>query len=137
MTSKIKNLKSKMHFLLHRRRRGKIARLPESVREEINVMLSDGVPYATIIAKFGDHGRGLTEHNLSRWRKADHQDWLAEQRWLTAAWGLNRASQNTKALALMLHELDCTPISAHPDGFVRRVNLMTTIINLLYPSALL
>jgi len=132
MASKIKHLKSKMHFLLHRRRRGKIARLPESVREQINVMLSDGLPYATIIARLGDHGQGLNKDNLSRWRKADHQDWLAEQHWLAAASGLSQPSPDTKDLALLLTELDCTPVLAHPDGFVRRVNLMTRIVDLMY-----
>src|SRR6266478_7720368 len=67
-----------------RRRAGKIAHLPQAVRDKINVMLSDGLTYAEIIAKLGEAGRGLNKDNLSRWRKAQHQDWLWEQHWLEA-----------------------------------------------------
>ena len=63
-----------------RRRRGKIAHLPQHVREQINLMLDDGLPYATIIATLGEAGKGLNKDNLSRWRQHDHQDWLEEQR---------------------------------------------------------
>jgi hypothetical protein len=67
-----------------RRRVGKIAKLPPTVRDQINVMLQDGVPYAQIIARLGDAGKALNKDNLSRWRKADHQDWLKQQLWLQA-----------------------------------------------------
>src|SRR5258708_33826767 len=67
-----------------RRRAGKIAHLPQSVRDRINLMLRDGLTYAAIIASLGEAGKGLNKDNLSRWRKADHQDWLWEQHWLEA-----------------------------------------------------
>ena len=38
-----------------RRRRGKIGNLPESVREQINLMLDHGLPYAEIIATLLQH----------------------------------------------------------------------------------
>src|SRR5438093_10448591 len=63
-----------------RRRRGKIAHLPEAVREQIHIMLDDGVPYRDIIARLGDAGKALNKDNLSRWRQHQHQDWLEEQR---------------------------------------------------------
>jgi len=68
-----------LRFALKRRRRGKIAHLPEPVREQINLMLQDGLPYAEIIARLGELGKGLNKDNLSRWRKTNHQDWLEDQ----------------------------------------------------------
>ena len=63
-----------------RRRRGKIAHLPEPVREQIHLLLDDGFTYADIIARLGDAGKTLNKDNLSRWRQHEHQDWLEEQR---------------------------------------------------------
>src|SRR5712691_1319531 len=68
----------------NRRRAGKIARLPQAARDQINLMLRDGLPYAEIVVRLGQAGTGLNKDNLSRWRKAGHQDWLWQQRWLAA-----------------------------------------------------
>jgi hypothetical protein len=57
-------------------RNGKIARLPEPVREQINLMLLDGLTYEAIIAKLGTDGKHLNYHNLKRWRQGGYQDWL-------------------------------------------------------------
>src|SRR5947207_1457861 len=62
-----------------RRRRGKIAHLPEPVREQIHLLLDDGLTYADIITRLGDAGKTLNKDNLSRWRQHEHQDWLEEQ----------------------------------------------------------
>jgi len=70
-----------LRFALKRRRRGKIARLPEAVREQINLMLQDGISYAEIVVGLGEHGKALNKDNLSRWRKTNHQDWLLDQLW--------------------------------------------------------
>ena len=64
-----------LRFALSRRRRGKIAALPASTREQINSMLEDGVPYAHIIARLGEAGQNLSEDCLCRWRKTFFQDW--------------------------------------------------------------
>src|SRR5216117_3492588 len=58
------------------RRNGKVARLPVALREQINHMLDDGVPYKTIIEKLGDAGKHLNEDNISNWRLGGHQDYL-------------------------------------------------------------
>ena len=50
----------------HRRRTGQIARLPKSVRDHLNEMIQDGVPYLDIIQKLGPEGQGLTEDMLTR-----------------------------------------------------------------------
>ena len=65
-----------------RRRRGKIARLPRKIREEVNVMISDGLPYAEIIARLGDHGKDLNKDNLINWHAGGYRDWLRDQPWL-------------------------------------------------------
>src|SRR5438067_460258 len=63
-----------------RRRRGKIAHLPEPVREQIHLLLDDNLTYADIITRLGDAGKTLNKDNLSRWRQNDHQDCHEDQR---------------------------------------------------------
>src|SRR5438046_5225515 len=58
------------------RRNGKVARLPLPLREQINHMLDDGVPYKAIIEKLGEAGKHLNEDNISNWRLGGHQDYL-------------------------------------------------------------
>jgi hypothetical protein len=57
-------------------RNGKIARLPESLRQTINQSLLDGLTYEAIIARLGEQGKHLNYHNLKRWRQGGYQDWL-------------------------------------------------------------
>ena len=64
----------------HRRRTGQIARLPKSVRDHLNEMIQDGVPYLDIIQKLGPDGQGLTEDMLSKWKNGGYQEWLQECR---------------------------------------------------------
>src|SRR6266581_3738274 len=58
------------------RRNGKVARLPLALREQINHMLDDGVPYKTIIQKLGEAGKHLNEDNIGNWRLGGHRDYL-------------------------------------------------------------
>ena len=60
-------------------RNGKIARLPDKLRESTNLLLSDGLTYEAIIAKLGEDGKHLNYHNLKRWRQGGYQDWRREQ----------------------------------------------------------
>jgi hypothetical protein len=62
-----------------RRRNGKIARLPDKLRQLVNEMLHDGTPYSAIIKKLAEAGHNLNEDNLSRWYTGGYQDWLDEQ----------------------------------------------------------
>jgi len=57
-------------------RNGKIARLPETLRQSINLMLVDGLTYEAIINKLGPDGHHLNYHNLKRWCQGGYQDWL-------------------------------------------------------------
>src|SRR6266446_85925 len=60
-------------------RNGKVARLPLALREQINHMLDDGVPYKKIIAKLGEAGKHLNEDSISNWRLGGYQDYLKAQ----------------------------------------------------------
>jgi hypothetical protein len=42
-------------------------------------MLRVGVPYARILERLGEYGKGLNKSNLSRWKKTGYLIWLAEQ----------------------------------------------------------
>jgi hypothetical protein len=70
---------------------GKIARLPKTVRDQINHWLLDGVSYPDIIQRLGDCGKDLTLDNLSQWKKRAHQQWLVEQAFIERT----RARQET------------------------------------------
>jgi hypothetical protein len=61
------------------RRNGKVARLPFALRQQINRMIEDGLPYKTIIERLGPEGKHLTIHNLSTWRLGGYQDYLNAQ----------------------------------------------------------
>src|SRR5262245_8267989 len=61
------------------RRNGNVARLPKPLRDKVNSMILDGVPYPAIIQSLGDQGKHLNCINLTRWRKGGYMDWLAEQ----------------------------------------------------------
>jgi hypothetical protein len=69
-----------MPILSHRRRTGLVARLPKAVRDHLNEMIQDGVPYLQIIEKLGDDGQGLTEDMLSKWKNSGYLEWLEECR---------------------------------------------------------
>jgi hypothetical protein len=75
------------------RRRGNVARLPKAVRDKINVMIEDGVPYKEIIERLGEEGKGLGKSSLTRWKNGGYKDWLAEQAFITRT----RARQETPA----------------------------------------
>lgn len=66
-----------------RRPRGKIARLRKAERDQLNVMLRDGVPYADIITKLGEAGRGIIPRNVSNWHMGvGYARWEKDQEWL-------------------------------------------------------
>jgi hypothetical protein len=72
-------------------RRGKIARLPKTIRDELNQRLSDGESGTTLVAwlnslpevervvasEFG--GQPVNPDNLSQWRKGGYREWLQMQ----------------------------------------------------------
>ena len=60
------------------RRKGRIARLPKTVRDTLNQFILDGVSYPNIIRQLGDHGKGLNQQNLCNWKHGGHKDWLKQ-----------------------------------------------------------
>ncbi len=74
-----------------RARVGKIARLPERIREELNHRLLDGARGRDMPAWLNELpevkqvltelfcGRPITEHNISEWRLGGFQDWLQHE----------------------------------------------------------
>ena len=82
------------------RRNGKVARLPLAIRDEINRMLDDGLPYKIIIAKVGEPGKHLNKDSISNWRLGGYQDYLKAQ-------ALNdRARFQTEAAADAVRDMD-------------------------------
>ena len=64
------------------RPRGKIARLRKEDRDRLNFMLRDGVPYAEVITRLGDAGKGLILRNVSSWHTGvGYQRWQMDQDW--------------------------------------------------------
>jgi hypothetical protein len=65
-------------------RNGKVARLPEATRLQINRMLDDGMMYRTILAKLReinpeDLPCQLSEMNLSNWFRGGYQQWCRKR----------------------------------------------------------
>lgn len=72
-------------------RNGKIARLPGSLRDELNRRVREGVPGKNLVnwlnsqpavrevleKEFG--GRAISEQNLSEWKQGGYEDWLRHQ----------------------------------------------------------
>jgi len=72
-------------------RNGKIARLPYTLRDELNQRLADGEPEKSLVAWLNNHpdvrevldlhygGRPVSEQNLSEWKQGGYEDWLRHQ----------------------------------------------------------
>ena len=62
---------------MNHRRNGKIARLPEEIRDHVNDLITDGVDYPHIIDYLTQSGfPGFSPQNLSRWKDGGYEDWL-------------------------------------------------------------
>jgi len=74
-----------------RTRNGKIARLPQAIREQLNRRLDDGeqarrlvgwinsMPEAQAVFKSDFGGRAVNEQNLSGWKQGGFRDWQKQQ----------------------------------------------------------
>jgi hypothetical protein len=72
-------------------RTGKIARLPQAIRQRLNERLADGEPQHLLVAWLNEHavvrerlerfhgGRFITEQNLSDWKAGGFRDWERHQ----------------------------------------------------------
>jgi hypothetical protein len=78
-------------------RRGKIARLPRSVRDQLNVRLDDGHDADQILPWLNDlpevrevlakqfNGAPVSPQNLSGWRQGGFQEWLLHRQYIDSA----------------------------------------------------
>jgi len=78
-------------------RRGKIARLPQTIREQVNRRLDDGeqgkqiagwlntLPEVNQLMEAEFHSQPVNENNLSNWKLGGYVDWQAQQDALDAA----------------------------------------------------
>ena len=71
--------KSKKESYTHRRT-GNVARLEKKIRDQINQLLLDGVPYAKIIERIGEAGKDLDPDNIRTWKAGGFEDWLLEMK---------------------------------------------------------
>jgi hypothetical protein len=113
-------------------RNGKIARLPRTIRDELNHRLQDGeqgknlVPWlnalpeaqAVLAREFG--GRNISEQNLSEWKSGGYRDWQAQQ----------DALAQTRELAA-----DAKELTEATDG--RLTDHLATVLAARYAAALL
>jgi hypothetical protein len=72
-------------------RTGKIARLPQSIREELGHRLENGEPGIKLVEWLNHHkdvkaalkehfgGRPITKQNLSEWKSGGHAEWLRQR----------------------------------------------------------
>ena len=65
-------------------RNGKVARLPEAVRNQINRMLDDGFAYRAILKNLHESSaealpHSLSEMNISNWVHGGYQDWRRQR----------------------------------------------------------
>jgi hypothetical protein len=96
-------------------RRGKIARLSQYIRTQLNRRLEDGEPGGVVVAwlntlpavkevldgQFG--GRPITEQNLSEWRQGGYLDWLQHEENCAL---VRRLADEADDLAVMADEME-------------------------------
>jgi hypothetical protein len=109
-------------------------------------MLRVGVPYARILERLGEYGKGLNRSNLSRWKKTGYLVWLADQQRREDAEAqiqllfdlvrendngkLHEATQQIAALRIsqVLAAFDTTSLTQslqqHPQAFVRLIQTL-------------
>lgn len=87
------------------RRKGNIARLPKAVRDQINLMLEDGLTYPAILKSIGDHGVGIHPSCLTRWKNGGHQDWLLEQAFIARTRARQESSED------LVRDFDATQVN--------------------------
>jgi hypothetical protein len=99
---------------------GKIARLPRTLRDQINVMIRDGVPFPAIRRKLQKLGNSevddISDQNFHNFKIAGHQRWLREQEW-------RDDMQQTRAEALEF-------IGSNDDSKLEQVTLKTAAMRL-------
>src|SRR5262249_52768866 len=144
-------------YIPHTRRpNGKVARLPETLRDIVNQMMRDGHTYDEIIKTLRGHGVHLLKSNLTHWRQAGHQEWLQQQLWLKQmesrlAFAIDLIRKNEPGLfsnacselaAMRLFETlnnfhpnaNATQLQADPANFIRATNAVCRLTSTIRRS---
>src|ERR1700689_5227547 len=116
-------------------RKGKIARLPQPIREQVNLRLQNGeegkqivewlntLPEVTAILATEFDGQPINEPNLSHWKSGGYRDWEEQQEALAAARSVSEEAgelgggtgvQLTEHLALCLNARLPAPLRQPP-----------------------
>ena len=86
-------------------RNGKIARLPKTLRDELNQHLQNGVPGTTLVKWLNGlpavqalvqnqfDGHPIREQNISQWKSGGYRDWLQQQEALEVADRLHEGAE--------------------------------------------
>lgn len=105
---------------------GKIARLPQFVRNQLNRRIEDGEPGRPVVEWLNAHpavqevvvccfgGRAITEQNLSEWRQGGFKDWQRHQETRALARDFLAEAEELE------EEIGCTPL---PDRLTETVAL--------------
>ena len=92
-------------------RNGKIARLPETIRDELNQRLLDGEEGKQLVAWLNSlpkvqavmlkqfEGSPITEQNLSKWKLGGFVAWEAGQRMLDTVWSVMDGTRGLEVVA--------------------------------------
>jgi len=128
-----------------RRPRGKIARLSPPIRQNLNLLLDEGLTYMEIISRLAADAPGLTEVDMTRWYKSGFQDWIKNQLWLdqtrsrldlaidviheNPGSNVHQANLHVAATQLIHNLIDCgqTLLNDHPDQYLDLVNSITRL----------
>jgi hypothetical protein len=96
-------------------RRGKIARLPREIREQLNRRLQDGEPGNKLVTWLNSHkkvkailraefnNQPINPQNLSEWNAGGYRDWLLQQQTNEFAANLEEEADQLNATASVLH----------------------------------
>jgi hypothetical protein len=59
-----------------------ISQFPKSQRDQISLLLRDGLLHTDIIKQLAERGIVLTDRQLAQWARGGYQDWLEAIRWV-------------------------------------------------------
>ena len=136
---------------MNSRRIGKVARLPEDIRNQVNEMIADGVEYSHIIDHLTQLGHpGFSPRNISNWKDGGFEDWLrhrerVDELELKVAYAVEmangadagkfrQAALNLTAIQFfqLLNRFDPNTLSrnleAHPEKFPAVINSFATLM---------
>ena len=127
-------------------RKGKVARLPTEIRDQVNLRLRDNVAYPQIVEFLTENGfPGFNEMNISNWRHGGYREWETKQLWiekiknahkiLSGNKGPKSEEENLTVAASLLFSLLTEANVAHlgdslesnPDTYIKLVNTLVRI----------